>query len=104
MNSEFRGFGRFLLLVPVVVYIPMRIIVGPWEESHHAAVVALCLAVSGVITVVVAAALDKKSGIDVYSWHAWTTGIMESQYIFFYVPTRLVGIIAIIVSICWPTK
>jgi hypothetical protein len=88
MNSEFRGFGRFLLLVPVVVNIPMRMIVGPWEESHRAAIVALCLAVSGVFTVAIVAALDKKSGIDVYSRHAWTTGIMESQHIFLFLPSE----------------
>ena len=104
MNERFHGFGRFLILLPVALYIPLRALVGEWEESHHAAVVCLCLALSGAITLAIAAVLDKKSGINIYSMHAWTKGLMESRHTFFYLPIRVVGLLAIVASLLIPTK
>ena len=98
MNPRFRGFGKALILVPVLSYIPLRAIVGQWEESHRSAVLALSLLVSGLITLVIAANLDKKAGIDLRSRNAWTIGLLESQHIFFYLPIRLVGVILLLAS------
>ena len=99
MNPRFQGFGRALILVPVLSYIPLRAIVGQWEESHRSAVLALSLAVSGLITLVIAATLDKRAGIDLRARNTWTVGLMESQHIFFYLPIRLVGLILLAASV-----
>ena len=99
MNPRFQGFGKALILVPILSYIPLRTLVGDFEESHHALVVSLSLLVSGVLTLAIAAAHDKKAGIDVFSREAWSSGLMESQHIFFYLPIRVVGAILLTASI-----
>ena len=104
MKSEIRGFGRFLILVPVAVYLPLRFVVGEWEETHHAAIVCLVLAVSGALTLGIAAKLDRKAGIEVFSRHAWTKGIMESEHVFFFLPVRVVGALAILASLLIPIR
>ena len=88
-----------LIVVPVLSYIPLRIITGGLEESHHTAVVSMSLVVSGVVTLIIAAVQDKRAGIDVFGRPAWTTEIMESQHIFFYLPIRLVAVIFLLASI-----
>lgn len=104
MNPRFQGFGRFLILLPAALYIPLRMVVGQWEESHHAAIVSLLLALTGVLTLCIAVVLDKRSGIDVFSRNAWTKGILESQHIFFYLPIRIVGGLAVLASLLIPLK
>ena len=99
MNPRFMGLGRALILVPVLSYIPLRAIVGDLEESHRNVALSLSLLVSSLIILAFAAFQDKKTGIDLRSKHAWTTGLMESQHIFFYLPIRLVGAILLIASV-----
>ena len=99
MNPRFQGIGKALILVPVLSYIPLRLIVGNFEESHHRAVVSLSLLASGLITLFIAAVEDKKGGIALLSRQAWGAGLMESRHIFFYLPIRLVGVIMLVASV-----
>lgn len=99
MNPSFQGLGKALILVPVLSYIPLRIFVGAWEESHRSAVLCLSLIVTGVVTLAIAAVQDKKAGLSMLSRDAWTTRLMESQHIFFYLPIRLVGLVAVLAGV-----
>jgi hypothetical protein len=99
MNPRFQGFGKALILVPVLSYIPLRVVLGYIEETHRSVVLCVSLMVSAFITLVIAAVQDKKAGIDVFARHAWTGGILESQHIFFYLPIRVVGVILLIASV-----
>ncbi len=99
MNPRFKGLGFLLVLVPVLSYIPLRAIVGGWEETHRSVVLCISLAVSGALVFAIAAIQDKKSGITAWSRSAWTSSLLESQHICFYVPLRLAGVIMIIASV-----
>ena len=102
MNPRFKGFGFLLFLIPVLSYIPLRLIVGDWEESHHSAVVSISLLVSCVIMFFAAASLDRKAGIDAFSRPAWTSELMESQHICFHIPLRLAAVILLIAGLIIP--
>lgn len=86
------------MLVPVLSYIPLRMFVESWEESHRNLVLALDLLISGIITLAIAVTQDRKVGIEVFSRRAWTSELMESQDIFFHVPIRLAGVVMLITS------
>ena len=86
-----QGFGKFLMLIPVLTYVPLRVFVESWEESHRSLVLSLVLLVSAVVTLAIAATQDRKSGLEVFSRRAWTTDLMESQHLFFHLPIRIVG-------------
>jgi hypothetical protein len=98
MNPRFKGLGFLLLLVPVLSYIPLRAFIGDYEETHRSAAVSVSLAVSGALILAIAAFQDKKSGIEVWSANAWTSGLLESQHICFHIPLRLAGAILLFAS------
>lgn len=102
MNPRFKGFGSFLIFVPVLLYIPLRALIGNWEEVHRSAVLSIHLAISGVLLFVIAAIQDKRAGIDVWSKHAWTSGLLESQHICFHVPLRLAAAVVFLGAIVVP--
>ena len=99
MDMRFQGFGRALIVVPVLSYIPLRWIIGDLEDTHHALVVGISLIVSAIVTLAIAWVLDKRAGLDLLTTPAWTSRLLDSQHIFLYVPIRLVGFIALFAGI-----
>jgi hypothetical protein len=99
MNPRFKGLGFLFLLVPVLSYIPLRALVGDWEETHRSIVLFISLAVSGAIIFVIATIQDKKIGISTFSGRAWTSDFLVSQHICLYVPLRLGGIVFLAASV-----
>jgi hypothetical protein len=98
MNPRFQGFGRFVGVIPALSYIPLRVFLDDWEESHRLAAASLCLLVSALITFAIAAIEDKKVGIDVFTRPAWSANLMESHHIFYYLPIRIVAVLMFIAS------
>jgi hypothetical protein len=99
MNPRFKGLGFFLLLVPVLLFIPIRAIAGDLEDTHRNIVLFITLFLSGTVIFMIAAIQDKKVGISAFSRNAWTTEIMESQHICFHIPLRMAGVILVISSV-----
>ena len=99
MNTRFQGFGRALIAVPVLSYIPLRFVIGDLEDTHHALVAGISLIVSAIITLVIASVLDGRTGLNIWTKPAWTSRLLESQHIFFYVPVRLAGAVALLAGI-----
>ena len=98
MNPRFKGLGFLLLLIPVLAYIPLRLILGDWEETHHSRVVSVTLVVSGAFAFFIANLEDKKSGIDALSRRAWTSRFLKPQHIRLHVPLRLAAIVLLCVG------
>lgn len=71
---------------------------GDEEESNRGAFLCILFALSGGITFAIGVLQDKKAGIEVFSRKAWTSEMMDSQHLFFYMPLRLVGILALVLS------
>jgi hypothetical protein len=86
----------------VLLYIPIHAIAGEYEASHRDILISITLILSSMAMVYIAAIQDKKTGIDIKSKSAWTTDILESQHICFYIPLRLAGLILFCAGICVP--
>jgi hypothetical protein len=97
MNPRFKGLGKVIFLVPLLLAILLRMFTEE-EESNRGTFLCVLFALSGVITLVVGLLQDKNTGIDVFSRKAWSSELMESQHLFFYMPLRLVGILALVFS------
>ena len=98
MNPRFKGLGKVIFLLPLLLAILLRMVLG--DEDEHSRPVFLCIlfALSGAITIGIGAIQDKKAGIDIFARKAWTSEVLESQHIFFYVPLRIAGLVALVVS------
>lgn len=80
--------GCFMIIRPLIEHLES----GP-EEVLRRHVNAVVLATAGILTFGLAAYLDKKSGLEVFTKRAWTNELLESQHIMLYLPLRLVGVI-----------
>lgn len=98
MNSRFKGLGKVIFLVPLLLAILLRMFAGEEDESNRGAFLCILFALSGTVTLVIGVLQDKKTGTEAFSRKAWTSDLMESQHLFFYMPLRLVGIVALVLS------
>ena len=103
MHLRFKGYGYtvwFIVLGAFFVFRPLfeNFLHGSEETLRHD-INAAVLAVSGVMTFLVGAYGDKRSGIDVFSKSAWTSDIMFSQHICFSLPMRLFGVVLMVISL-----
>ncbi len=73
-------------------------IFGRGTDSLHNQTNTVVLSISGILTFLIAARLDKKSGIDVYSKSTWKSHFFESQHIVLYLPLRVVGVVLFLTS------
>jgi len=96
--KRFNGLGFLVLILPVVLYIPIRAIAGEAVGTHRGIVFFIEFILSGALLFAIAALQDKKIGIDVLSPSAWTSRLLDSQHISFYIPLRLAGIIMVLGS------
>ncbi len=98
MNPRFKGLGKVIFLVPLLLTILLRMIFGDEESSNRAIYLCAIMNLTGIITFGIAVAQDKKTGIDPFSRKAWTSELLESEHIFLHLPLRLVGLLALLVS------
>jgi hypothetical protein len=103
MHFRFKGYGYLVLLVPIGGFLLFPPLVEKFlpgsEEAVRRHVNGIVLAFSGFVTFWIAAHSDKKSGIDVFARHAWTSDIMISSNICFNIPMRLFAVIMVVASL-----
>ena len=103
MHIQNKGYGiaapGFVVLGFLVLRPLIESLLGRGAAGLHHHLNAAVLAFAGVASFTLAARLDKKSGIDVFSRYAWREGFLESRHSIIYLPLRTVGVLFVLISL-----